>query len=106
MLFMLAANMVIVVIAFWSARKKPALALPAHAVAFLFVVTSPVTTLFLSLPDLRPDESPGPGDGLTAVPVLYEAALIVIFYFAGILYLLTSLFIKKLRASPAAKRST
>jgi len=104
MAFSLAANVAIVAFAFWVVRKNPALALPAHAIAALFVTLSPLTTLYLGTPSIPPDEAAGPGGGLIALPVLLEAAVILLFY---IIYLLSFLFrsiINKRHAATAAKR--
>ena len=51
-----------------------------HVVTLVWLACSPILVAFLALPNLSPDESPGPGDGFVLLPVIGEVAAFLMGY--------------------------
>ncbi|MBB6487186.1 hypothetical protein GGD46_004487 [Rhizobium lusitanum] len=66
--------------AFWGAGKLPRWQLWFHSVAFLVVLLSPLIAMVLSLPDLFPDEEEPVGTRFAFLPLIVEAAIILLLY--------------------------
>jgi len=66
--------------AFWAAGKLPRGRLWFHSIAFLVVLLSPLIAMVLSLPDLFPDEEEPPGTRFAFLPLIVEAAIILLLY--------------------------
>ncbi|GES48863.1 hypothetical protein Rhsp01_14820 [Rhizobium sp. NBRC 114257] len=67
-------------LAFWVAGKLPRFRLWIHGVAFVAILASPLTAMILGLPDLLPEEEESPGARFAFLPLIVEAAIIVLLY--------------------------
>ncbi|MDK4703517.1 MULTISPECIES: hypothetical protein [unclassified Rhizobium] len=76
----LLCNIGIPLLAFWVAGKLPRFRLWIHAVAFVIILASPLTAMILGLPDLLPEEEESPGARFAFLPLIIEAAIIVLLY--------------------------
>ncbi|MFK0164326.1 hypothetical protein [Rhizobium sp. NPDC090279] len=75
-------------LAFWVAGKLPRFRLWIHGAAFVAILASPVTAMILGLPDLLPEEEESPGARFAFLPLIVEAAIIVLLYcLAGAMFL-------------------
>lgn len=66
--------------AFWAAGKLPRLRLLFHGTAFFAILISPLMAMVLSLPALLPDEEEIPGARFAFLPLIVEAAIILLLY--------------------------
>jgi len=84
-------NIILIGAAFLASKNMSRLKWLPHVITFVWLAYSPILLAFLALPDIPPDESPGPSDGLILLPVFAEVAACVLGYiFAGVARLLRS----------------
>lgn len=77
----LICNIVAPLVAFWAAGKLPRWRLLFHATAFIVILISPLLAMALSLPQLLLDEEEVPGARFAFLPLIFEAAIILLLYF-------------------------
>ena len=79
-LFVMALNVLILGLAFFAAAKFGKFSWLFHVLAFLSILASPILLAFLVLPEIPPEEAPGPGDGFILMPLLGEVVLLGALY--------------------------
>ncbi len=67
-------------LAFWSAGKLPRLRLWFHGLAFAAILVSPLMAMALGLPGLLPEDEDGPEVRFAFLPLIVEAAIILLLY--------------------------
>ncbi|NTF86969.1 hypothetical protein G6L46_07465 [Agrobacterium rhizogenes] len=82
----LVLNVLVPVSAYFISRASERHKWLPHSIAFLWVLTSVFTFYLVGMPKLAPDEEPGPGDGFLLLPLLLEAAVVLIAYFFALLW--------------------
>ncbi len=88
----LVCNIIAPLFAFWAAGQLPRWRLIFHAIASGVILISPFLAMFLSLSDLIPDDEEPPGTRFVFLPLIFEAAIILLLYFlAGAMLLSKSL---------------
>ncbi|MGG6896776.1 MULTISPECIES: hypothetical protein [Rhizobium] len=76
----LISNVIALFAAFWAAGKFPRWHLAFHAIAVFIVSISPLIAMILGLPELFPDEEEPPGTRFAFLPLIVEAAIILLLY--------------------------
>lgn len=77
----LICNIVAPLAAFWVAGKFPRWRLVCHSIAFVVILISPLLAMLLSLSELLPSEEEAPGTRFVFLPLIFEAAIILLLYF-------------------------
>ncbi|PDT31154.1 hypothetical protein CO660_03725 [Rhizobium sp. L9] len=73
-------NLIALCAAFLASINMPRLKWLPHVIIFVWLACSPILAAFLASPDMRPDESTGPGAGFVLLPVLGEVAACLLGY--------------------------
>lgn len=72
-----------------------------HGLATMFLLVSPIILLYLVTPQIGPDEAPGPGDGMIALPLLGLLLLELPIYFNTLVVIAIRKFLMKSRSARA-----
>ena len=74
----LICNIIAPLAAFWATGKFRRMRLVFHGVACLVILLSPLIAMILGLPDLLPEEEESPGARFVFLPLIFEAAVILL----------------------------
>jgi len=95
-------NIIASLAAFWATGKYPRMRSVFHGLACFVILLSPLTAMILGLPGLLPEEEESPGARFVFLPLIFEAAIVLLLYCLAGAMLLQNRFIRRWRTGAVA----